>query len=180
MNKLIARSIFATIFTSAGCSALPPIEHENHVFKNGYGDEIIITTDGATISGRHYQAKSCSTRDMRCVKFGTSFAIMAPLVCDPSYPYDWRAAGGRSVFMAPTPHNPRRVLLSTTYGGLVAFVYEGQRGVIQLYYDPSINIGEKSVWSKLEYFDPDRVQYTKVGGGSFFSCITEARKAVRE
>ncbi|WEN14904.1 hypothetical protein PY254_16985 [Rhodanobacter sp. AS-Z3] len=171
MNRFSYAAVYA-IFSVAsfGCSGQTGGSADGHVFKNGYGDEIVITANDVTISGRHYPAKNCSTASMSCVKFGSSFAIIAPLACDQSYPYDWHTKEVHSVFMAPTPHNPYRVLMSTTYGGLVAFIYEGRRGVTQLYYDPSIRIGIKAVWQNLDSFDPARIQYSKVHGGKLFPC----------
>jgi hypothetical protein len=60
--------------------------------------------------------------------------------------------------------------MSTTYGGMVAFVYEGKRGVTKLYYDPSILIGAKAVWHELGSFDSDMVQYDRVDDGDLFLC----------
>jgi hypothetical protein len=160
----------AMCITMHGSSAAIAGDVEKAIFRNGYGEEITLTNRGAVISGKIYPATSCSTGSMKCLKYGASFAIMTPLTCATTYPYDWHASGIRSVFMAATPHNPYRVLMSTTYGGMVAFVYEGKRGVTKLYYDPSILIGAKAVWHELGSFDSDMVQYDRVDDGDLFLC----------
>lgn len=177
MKKSIIPIIFVSMCIEAcGCSAKNTGVVEKMVFRNERGSEIMLTSSGAIISGRFYPAANCSTDRVRCVKYGTSFAIITPLVCTDKYPYEWRVDGLRSVFIAPTPHNPYRVLMSTTYGGMVAFVYDREHGVTQLYYDPSIQVGEKAVWQGLASFDSDTVQYERVGNRHLFACRKEEKK----
>lgn len=169
-NSIIPTIFLAMCVPVYGCSAKTTSSVEKMVFRNGHGKEITITSSGATISGKFYPAASCSNSSIKCVKYGTSFAIITPLVCTDKYPYDWRVNGLRSVFMAPTPHSPYRVLMSTTYGGMIAFVYDRDQGVTQLYYDPSNLVGKKAVWHGMASFDSDTVQYERIGDGRLFTC----------
>lgn len=174
-NSTLFTILLAMCVPVCGCSAKTTSSVEKMVFRNGHGKEITISSNGATISGGFYPAASCSTTILKCVEYGDSFAIIAPLVCTDKYPYDWRVHDLRSVFIAPTPHNPYRVLMSTTYGGLVAFVYDREEGVTQLYYDQSIQLGKKAVWQGLDSFDYGTVQYERIGNGHFFACRKEER-----
>lgn len=168
-SLIVITGLVAINLANVACSVALSVDRRA-TFKNRYGSEITISGNGATIAGKFYAARDCSTKAVRCTKYGKSFAILVPRTCSTQFPYAWEAVGVRSVFLAPTPHNPYRALLSTTFGGLVAFIYDNKDGVTQLYFDPSRDIGTRSVWHNLDSFDPYRIQFSKVSGDGFFSC----------
>lgn len=174
-KKFTTVLLFALFIEVWGCSTKTDVKDDGVVFRNDQGSEIVLTNQGATVSGKFYPATDCSTEQLRCIKYGTSFAIIAPLSCATKFPYDWRVTGLRSVFIAPTPHNPYRVLMSTTYGGMVAYTYEGQVGVTELYYESSVQLGKKDVWQGLASFNYVNAKYKKIGDGFLFTCREQSR-----
>jgi len=159
------------IFTcSYGCAAKTQHLTDKYVFVNGYGETISITYSGAVVAGNYYPAKKCSTGSITCIKYGSLFAVMAPLYCDNIDDYKWSGDGVSTFLMAVTPHNPKNVLLSTTYGGWVSFGYDGEGGVTELYYDPSAQIGVKEIWYGTDYTDLKKVVYKKMGARKFMPC----------
>lgn len=115
-------------------------------FKNAAGDLIHINSKVAIIEGRRYYGKNCSSAQMQCIAYGDAFAIIAPRECADIANWNWRSGAIHTVFLAMSPHNAYAALLSTSYGGMVAYIYDAQKGVSALYYKRDVLVGDKKVW----------------------------------
>lgn len=175
MKGFIRAVLFLNVVTCVtGCLMEKPRAENAHFFRNGYGDVIIISTQGAMINGEFYTAEDCSGQGMNCIKYGSLFAIMAPASCpiEAGVEYVGHAAGIHSFIISFTPHDRSNVQLGTDYGDGLSFGYHGNVGVTNLYYDPAVRLGDKKVWLGLDYFDLKKVRYEKIGKEKFLPCKT--------
>ena len=164
--------IFISSLSGMGCSANESRIESDHLFNNGYGNIISISPRGTIINKVLYRAYDCSTRIMRCVKYGSLFAIVVPFSCPvkDATAYLGYAAGIHSFIISFTPHDRSSIQLSTSYGDGLSFGYQGDKGVTNLYYDPTVRLGNKDIWLGLEYVDLKKVRYTEVSKTGLFPC----------
>jgi len=177
VNEMKISSIvpnFTILAISVFICACSGVRDGGVIFVNGYGDSISLDEQGAVIDGHYYPSRDCSTESVRCFKYGALFAVVSPFSCGfidrSSDLYEWDGVGVKSFLMAMNPHDPYDVVLSTTYGGWVAFNYVGRNGVVALYHDPGLQLGIKNVWYGRDYIDQKANVYRRVGAQKFMSC----------